>query len=197
MIIGLTGGAGSGKSTVASLFHELGAYIIDADKIVHHLLLPNQPLIKELIQHFGQKILAEDETLDRFILKKIILADPKERLWLEKLIHPKVKDEICTLAKANLHHPYIIAEIPLLIEAGFQDVVDRILVIDCSPMLQTKRLISRDNLSKEIILSLLAAQTSREIRLSFANDIILNEGSLEELQAKVTVLHENYIKLNK
>ncbi len=197
MIIGLTGGIGSGKSTVAKMLRKLGAAVIDSDQIAHQLLMPHQPSFTQVIEHFGPSILQANGLLDRTKLRIIIFNTPAERHWLEQLLHPLIKAEILKQAAGISAKTYLIVEIPLLIEANFQDSVDRILVIDCPEDCQIERIMQRDSVSREEAQNALQTQTSREQRLAKADDILQNSETLDKLKKKVEALHQYYIKLTK
>jgi dephospho-CoA kinase len=196
MIIGLTGGIGSGKSTAAQFFRELGISVIDADQLTRQLVAPNQPSLEKIVQHFGPTILQQDGTLNRAELRSIVFESPKERLWLENLLHPLVKKLILQQAELVSSEKYQIVEIPLLFEANFQDAVDRVLVIDAPDEIQKERVSLRDAIPKEAIQTIIDSQIARRERLARADDIIENMGSQEDLKKKVETLHYYYIKLS-
>lgn len=197
MKIGLTGGIGSGKTTVAQCFRELGVVVIDSDQITRQLVEPNRPALQSIAQHFGPEILEPDGTLNRARLRARIFASLSDRRWLENLLHPLVKAEIERQAQRIPSGTYLVVEVPLLIEAHFQDAVDRILVIDCSLDIQKERAAHRDGSSPEIIQSIIDSQATRSERLTMANDVLENNGSLKELKRKVQTLHHYYIELSK
>lgn len=202
MIIGLTGGIGSGKSTVASYFKEHDVPIINADLIARQLVAPGAPALTTIAQHFSSvsNLILPDGNLNRAVLKKIIFNDVSKREWLEALLHPLIKQEIINQYNQHMKtlsgkHAYVIAEIPLLIEANFQDTVDRILVVDSAPETQLRRVMQRDDLSSAEIEAMLNVQLDRDTRLSYADDIINNNTSLEQLKNQVNTLHQYYSKL--
>ena len=195
LIIGLTGGIGSGKSTVADLFAELGVPIIDADVIAHNLTQPNQPAVFDIVDHFPQEILLENGGLNRKRLRQIIFAHPSERKWLENLLHPLIEAEIKERI-AKLSTPYCLIVIPLLFETKPYSFIDRILVVDANRQVQIERVAARDLVSPTHVEDILAIQTDREARLEGAHDVIENEGSKEELIGKVNKLHNMYLKLS-
>jgi len=197
MIIGLTGGIGSGKSTAAELFQELGVNVIRSDAISHDLLIPKNPVFKTVIEHFGSEFLQENGSLDRKKLGKLIFSAPEERRWLEQLLHPLIKKEVKKQALSHALDPYLMVEIPLLIEAHFEDTVDRILVVDCPEAIQIDRAMKRDNTSREQVLAILKNQADRETRLARAHDVIKNTGSKAELKKNVQTLHQHYCDLKK
>ncbi len=190
-IIGLTGGIGSGKSTISSMFEELGAEIVDADKISHSIVSKNKPLYKEIVKHFGSDILDEKEELNRPVLRNIIFNDHKEKAWLEALMHPVIKNTISGIIKES-QNPYIILSVPLLLESGNYDFVDRVLVIDVPEALQLERIGKRDNISTELAQSIIKSQMSRSERNKRADDIIVNDAPIEDIRKLVKNLHAKY-----
>lgn len=193
MIVGLTGGIGSGKTTVLQYFKELGAEVLSSDDITRDLMQQGQPAYQNILDHFGPEILTINGDLDRSKIRTIIFEEAETRHWLEKLLHPLVKDEILKLAIAIKAGKYLIVEIPLLIEAEFMDAVDRVLVIDCDETIQMKRITARDSHSSSGTLkAIIARQVSRETRLQNAHDVIENEGTLHELRKKVEKLDQFY-----
>lgn len=197
MIIGLTGGIGSGKSTVAQIFRELGVFVLDSDQITRQLVAPNQPALDSIVHHFGSNILQPDGALNRVKLRSIIFSSEKERLWLEDLLHPLVKKQILRYADKIPKGHYLVVEIPLLVEAHFQDAVDRILVVDCAVDLQIDRVSQRDTTSRSDIQLIIDSQTSRANRLTEADDVVDNNSTRMELKRKTEALHHYYIELSK
>ena len=197
MIVGLTGGIGCGKSTVADFFRQLGVIVINADEISRQLLSVNQPTLETVVRHFGPKILNKDGSLNRFLLRQIIFSSSNDRAWLESLLHPLIKAEILKQSAKVKSGCYAIIEIPLLFEAHFEDVVDRILVVDCPQYLQIERVTKRDNISKAIVQAMIDSQVSRAQRINQADDLIENMGDINLLFEKVSALHQNYKKLSK
>jgi len=206
MIIGLTGGIGSGKSTVAKFFRDLGVKIIDADQITRELVLEGKPALEKIVEHFGSQIVQKENNngdkniLNRKKLREIIFKNSDERLWLEKLLHPLVKQEILekkipSYSKEKAYIGYIIVEIPLLIEAHFHDVVDRILVVDSPESSQIKRIVERDQVNTSDVETIVKTQIERSARLAEADDILVNDGTVLELKNKVNNLHKKYIEL--
>jgi dephospho-CoA kinase len=192
--IGLTGGIGSGKSTAAKCFSELNIPVIDADKIVHELFQPNTAIYKKVLSHFGKNFLTRRKTLDRAKLRELIFRDKKERVWLEKLIHPRVRTEILKRS-ALLKAPYCILAIPLLFETKFPPKVDRILVIDCPKKIQVERICKRNRHAIYQIRAIIAVQISRQERLRRADDVIRNVGTLAMLRKKIKKMHNYYLSL--
>jgi dephospho-CoA kinase len=195
LVVGLTGGIGSGKSTCAALFSELGVPVIDADELAHALVAPGEPALADIITEFGPEYLAADGTLDRGKLRQLVFAEPASRHRLEAILHPLIRNNIIQLVD-SLQAPYCIVSIPLLLETGQTDLVDRILVIDIPEALQLSRTTARDGLTMDEIRPVLETQADRSTRLAAADDVISNAGSLEELAAKVLGLHQEYLSLS-
>ncbi len=191
--IGLTGGIGSGKSTVCKLFSAFSIPIIDADIIAREVVAPGQAALTQIQQNFGNILLA-DGTLDRKKLGQIIFSDPAKKQCLENILHPLIYQRLKTEAAAQFS-PYVILAIPLLFETDMTDLVDRILVIDCPETLQLQRVKQRDQLDDDQIQRIIASQSSREERLGRADDIIDNSKSTAELAEQVKNLHNLYLSL--
>lgn len=193
--VGLTGGIASGKSAAARSFAELGVVVIDADAIAHELVAPGSPLLTRIIDAFGSQYRLADGGLDREALGKRVFSDPEQRYRLEQLTHPAIRAEM--LARVTTAEPaaYVVLMVPLLIETGMTDLVDRVLVVDTDEQRQRERLATRDNLPAERIDQILAAQASREQRLAQADDVIDNTGDLGMLRKQVTACHRNYLAM--
>ena len=196
LVVGLTGGIGSGKSTVAELFAALGVRVIDTDVIARQLVEPGQPALKEIAQFFGPQVIAESGQLDRRAMRDIIFSDPNLRLELEAILHPRIRTAVREQVE-SINAPYCLVVIPLLLETGQQKMVDRILVVDASPELQIQRTTLRDETSESAVKAILAEQVERDERLAAADDVIHNEGELATLEQQVQVLHEHYLSLAK
>jgi dephospho-CoA kinase len=198
MIIALTGGIGSGKSEAARQFAALGVPIVDADVIAHALTETGQPLLNEISNILGADFINTNGALNRAKLREHVFNNLTERLKLEALIHPAIhKHAIEQLAKnENLLHPaYQILVIPLLFENNrYNGVADKILVVDCDENLQIKRAMARSNMRESDVKDIMSAQVDRNVRLKFADEIILNNGTLAELQEKVALIHKKLIK---
>jgi len=194
LVVGLTGGIGSGKSAVAKLFAEHDVPIIDADDISRELTQADQPAFHSIIKHFGNQVILPDGKLDRAKLRDIIFRDPKQRLWLEHLLHPMIRDAIAERLK-QIHEPYCILVIPLLLEVEFYSFINRILVVDAPEQKQLERVAARDNSRKSEIEAILKTQASREARLARAHDVITNNGTLDDLVPQVEQLHEKYSQM--
>lgn len=191
-VIALTGGIGSGKSSVAALFKELGAAIIDTDEIAHRLTAPGQPGARVIASHFGPGYLRADGALDRDRMRALAFADPAAKKTLEAILHPLIRAEVDTALRA-VHAPYVVIVVPLLFETGvYRELAQRVLVIDCSEEQQIARVMQRSGLSAEAVRTIMASQVSRAERLNHADDIIRNETDLESLRRAVVGLDCNY-----
>lgn len=196
-VVGLTGGIGSGKSTIGNLFSALGVPVIDADIIARKVVEKGSPLLAELVSHFGIDVLTEQEELNRAKLREIIFSHPDKKTWLNQLLHPAIRNEMLAQVE-QCQQPYVILMVPLLIENNLIHLCDRILVVDVLPETQIERATKRDNNKAEIIQNIMASQVSREKRLSYADDIIDNnqplEQNLEKIKKQINELHQIYLK---
>jgi len=192
--VGLTGGIASGKSTVADMFADLGATIIDTDVIAREVVMPGQPALEEIRGLFGEAVIHDDGTLDRAAVRKLVFADEPLRERLEDILHPRIRDETFRQA-SEAGGDYQIIVVPLLAESPLRDYVDRILVVDCDEETQVRRLLNRDAETEEQARRILAAQASRAERLAIADDVIGNDADLEATRAQVAALHEIYRSL--
>ncbi len=193
--IGLTGGIASGKSEAARLFAALGAAVIDTDQLAREVLRPGTPGLREVTRTFGEDMLLPDGTLDRRALRHVIFSDPAARKRLEAITHPRIVDllreRLATISEA----PYVLVEIPLLDESGLAGELDRILVVDAPEETRLKRLMQRDREDEDKARAALDAQVSRSKRLALADDVIRNDGGLENLENDVRAMHEQYVRL--
>lgn len=195
LVVGLTGGIGSGKSTVAEGFAALGIPVIDADQLARELVAPGQPALEEIIAAFGTDCIGTEGTLDRAWMRSQIYADAARKRQLEAILHPRILQRIKTLL-AGVRAPYCIVVIPLLLETGQTDLVDRILVVDTSEKEQLKRVAARDRLTHNAIMAIMATQTDRCTRLDSADDVIINDSDLDSLTAHIQKLHQFYMELS-
>lgn len=194
LVIGLTGGIGSGKSAAAMAFAAHGAPVCDADILTRSLSAPGTPALAALRAHFGNDILNQDGTLDRAALRARVFDNASERAALEAILHPAVHDAMIAWV-AQQSAPYCLLVIPLLIETGYTDLVDRILVVDVDEPTQRTRAATRDGAQPEEIDKIIAAQITRNQRRAAADDILDNTGTLDTLNEQVTALHERYLQL--
>ncbi|MES2825815.1 MAG: dephospho-CoA kinase [Pseudomonadota bacterium] len=195
MIVGLTGGIGSGKSEVSRRFQALGITVIDSDEVARQVVEPNSPALQTIAAHFGNNILNANGTLNRGQLRQIIFADAQEKIWLENFLHPIIRQETIRqlqLAKSD----YVILASPLLLETTQHQLVNRVLVVDADEELQLTRASERDQNNREQIAKIMATQMSRANRRAKADDIIYNHGDLTELDEQVKKLHAQYLKLS-
>lgn len=193
LVIGLTGGIGSGKSTVAELFQQLGVPVIDTDVIARQLVEPGQPAFQEIISSFDS-ILTADGHVDRNKLREIIFNEPEKRIELEQILHPRIEN-ITKQILASLNNEYVVIVIPLLAENGKWPFIDRVLVVDCDPQLQLERAMKRDTATAQQISKIIQAQASRQQRLDIADDIIINNHDHSALTEQVQVLDHKYRQL--
>lgn len=196
LIVGLTGGIGSGKTTVANHFAELGAALVDTDVIAYELTSATGEAIPAIRAAFGDVVLAADNSLDRAAMRQIAFSDPSARKRLEGILHPLIRSRSEALARAESGAPYVLLVVPLLVESeAFRTRVDRILVVDCDETLQEARVMARSGLSRSEVRAIMATQVSRSERLAAADDVIVNNDDLPTLIANVLVLHHRYLAL--
>ena len=192
MIIGLTGGIGSGKTAVSDAFQDLGITIVDADLASRIVVQKGKPSLKKIAEHFGNDILNENSELDRAKLREIIFNSDEEKNWLESLLHPVIANQIQDELKAS-SSPYTILVSPLLLETNQKEYCNKVLVVDVPVELQVERTLKRDQVSEGQVKSIIKAQISRKNRLEFADEVIINDGSLEELHSTVMKFHQKFI----
>ncbi len=193
--LGLTGGIGSGKSAVAAQFAALGVDVVDADQAARWVVEPGRPALAAIAEHFGEQVLQADGQLNRSALRELIFQSPAERSWLERLLHPLIAVETAQFL-ANAKSPYAIMVSPLLVESGQYKLAQRILVVDVPEQLQIERTMQRDRLSAVQVQAIMAAQATRETRLSHADDILVNDRDLAWVEREVERLHTFYLTLN-
>ena len=193
--VGVTGGIGSGKSSAAALFAELGAGIIDTDDIAHELTRPGGLAMPDITTAFGAGIVATDGSLDRAAMRKRVFAEPAQRKVLEGILHPLIRAEARNRV-ARSTAPYVMLVVPLLLETGgYPDLVRRVLVIDCDESLQVSRTMQRSGLAAEAVHAIMAVQLPRQQRLDRADDVLRNDGDIARLRSQVALLHDCYLKL--
>jgi dephospho-CoA kinase len=192
LLIALTGGIASGKSAVADIFASLGVPVLDTDQIARDVVEPGMPALEELVRTFGANILDASGKLDRKRMRERVFAKPEERARLEHITHPAIREELAKRS-ARAGGPYQVHVIPLLVEKSRADDYDRVLLVDCPEEDQIKRLMARDGATLEQARAMLAAQATREQRRAIADDVIVNTGTLRDLQRFVETLHKNYL----
>ncbi|ELQ6216603.1 dephospho-CoA kinase [Cronobacter dublinensis] len=192
--VALTGGIGSGKSTVADAFARLGVTVVDADIIARQVVEPGTAGLNAIIARFGQTICNPDGTLNRRALREIIFSSPQEKAWLNGLLHPLIHQQTQT-ELAHASSPYALWVVPLLVENQLHAKANRVLVVDVTPEIQILRTMQRDGVSREHARQILNAQATREARLAVADDVIDNNGSPETIAEDVARLHQRYLQL--
>ncbi len=195
IVIGLTGGIGSGKSTVADLFAAQGVAVVDTDLIAHDLTGPTGAAMPEILAAFGDSVRQPNGGLDRVAMRRQVFADPQVRQRLEGILHPRIRSEAerrCRLATT----PYVLLVVPLLIESGaYRDRVRRVLVVDCDEATQVARVVARSGLSPDEVRRIIATQLARAERLAAADDVIVNMAGVAALEPQVLAMHERYLRL--
>ena len=189
--VGLTGGIASGKTTVANMFAQLGAGLVDTDVVAREVVAPGEPGLTAVSRAFGASVLDSSGTLNRAALRTMVFGDPRQRERLEEILPPLIRAR--TLAQIEaLEAPYALIVVPLLVETGFAQLVHRVLVVDCPEATQVQRLMERDRLSEEDARAMMSAQVDRATRLRTADDILDNGGSAERALKQVAQLHSKY-----
>ena len=194
--IGLTGGIGSGKSTVAEMFSNFGITIIDADIIAHQLTQSGSDCFNEIKQLFGKDFINENGELNRKKIAQTVFSNPLKKTALEKILHPKIRQRILQEIEQSRHDDYIILAIPLLLESNFTDLVDRIIVVDADDDLRIHRIQQRDNRPEDQIKDIMNSQIDRGLRLQQAHDILYNNGEIQALHDAVSLLHHKYLRMS-
>jgi len=193
-VVGLTGGIGSGKSTVARMFAALDVELVDADIAAREVVAPGTHALAEIAKHFGSEILMTDGGLDRGALRQVIFQQEKEKHWLEELLHPLIRGWL-TQKISSCRTTYCLLVSPLLLETGQAKLVDRILVVDVSIDTQIARTLARDGGEERTVRAIIASQIGRSQRLEYADDIIGNELPIEPLRQRVKNLHQGYLTM--
>src|SRR5690554_2251330 len=195
LVIGLTGGIGSGKSAAAGRFAQAhGIHVVDADIKSRMVIKPGRPALHSIVDRFGEAVLQEDGSLNRAVLRELVFQQAEQRRWLEQLLHPLIRDEIVS-DLASARSPYALLESPLLVESGQYQMTQRVLVVDVPEALQIARTIARDDVPEDQVRAILKAQAQREERLRHAHDVIANDRDLAALHAQVDALHQQYLAL--
>lgn len=192
--VGLTGGVACGKTTVADIFASLGAGVVDTDAIAREVVAPGGVAIAEIVAEFGSDVIDDSGHLDRATMRRLVFADATQRKALERIVHPRIRDR--TLVQIDeLQAPYALVVVPLLFETGFDELVDRSVVVDCPVESQLARLMSRDDVDEHTAQGMLAAQLDRPSRVARSDDVIDNGGDLATTRAQVEALHWRYLQL--
>ena len=194
LIIGLTGGIGSGKSVASDKFKSLGITVVDADVASRTVVEPGKPALKEIEDHFSSAIITAEGKLDRNKLREIIATDPEERKWLESVLHPKIGEQI-TKEISESTSVYTLFVAPLLLETNSQERCARVVVVDVPKEVQIRRTAKRDKVSPNQVEQMVAVQMEREKRLKKADDVLLNSGTIEDLEKQVEELHKKYMQM--
>lgn len=195
-VVGLTGGIGSGKSTVAEFFAAQGALLVDTDQIAHQLTGPQGAAMPAIRSAFGESVLAADGSLDRGGMRRLVFSDPSAKARLEAILHPLIRAESAARCAAATDAPYVLLVVPLLVESGdYRQRVDRILVVDCDEAVQIARVVARSGLTENEVRAIMATQASRSERLAAADDLLVNNDGREALQQQIEILHRRYLAL--
>ena len=193
-VIGLTGGIGSGKSTVARMFGALGVHWVDADDVARQVVEPGTQALRAIADHFGESILQGNGELDRAALRQKVFEDPEQRRWLEGLLHPIIREELIRqLSPEDYNLPYVMLVSPLLLETNQHQLVERVVVVDVPEETQIDRTMARDGNSREQVERILAAQMPRTARREKADEIINNAQPLELVEVTVRALHQRFM----
>ena len=192
MIVGLTGGIGSGKTAVSDLFQDLGITIVDADLASRVVVEKGREELNKIAEHFGEDILNSNGELDRAKLREVIFKSEEEKLWLESLLHPAIASQIQKELDSS-KSPYTILVSPLLLETDQKNFCSTVLVVDAPVEIQIERTSKRDNVSEEQVKSIIASQIDRDSRLELADEVILNDSSIQNLESKVQELHKKFL----
>lgn len=194
LVVGVTGGIGSGKSTVCAAFERHGIPTIDTDQVAREVVMPGTDGLAAVVAEFGPGVLAADGTLDRPALRRIVFADPERRVVLEALLHPRIRARVREHLAA-VATPYCLVGIPLLTERSGHGYLDRVLVVDCPEEIQIARVMSRDKLTASEVAAIMGSQASRQERLAIADDVVTNTSDLTAIHAQVDILHDRYLEL--
>ena len=193
LVVGITGGIGSGKSAVTDYLETKGITVVDADKVARVVVEPGTSGLAAIAEHFGGDILLPDGTLDRAALRKIVFDNPSERKVLEGITHPRIREEIARQL-SDASSPYVVLASPLLLESGQSSFADYVVVVDVPESVQLSRTMTRDDNSEQLVKSIMAVQLDRETRLARSDTSISNEGTLEELHTRVDALHADLLR---
>lgn len=195
LVIGLTGGIASGKTTVANLFEqEFGIEIVDADVVARQVVEPGSAGLEQITQHFGPEVIEADGTLNRARLREIIFADPSQKEWLNNLLHPMIREQMLQQLE-TVQSDYALLVIPLMVENNLQSLADKIVVVDVDPETQIQRTVERDQVDQQQAEAIVASQASREQRLAIADYVIKNNTKNQKLLYQITELHKKFLEM--
>lgn len=193
-VVGLTGGIGSGKSTVARMFGALGVHWVDADSVAREVVEPGTPALESIAEHFGHDILLPDGGLDRAALRQVVFEAPEERAWLEGLLHPVIREELVRqLHPEDYALPYVLLVSPLLLETDQHQLVDKVVVVDVPVDIQIERTMARDDNARDQVQRIIDAQIPREHRLRKADEVVDNNRPVTEVERRVNELHNQFM----
>ncbi|AUD78306.1 dephospho-CoA kinase [Kangiella profundi] len=192
--VALTGGIASGKTAVSDMFAELGVTVIDADVIAREVVAKDSQALQAIVEHFGEEVLTDTGELDRQKLRNAVFSNEQDRLWLNNLLHPLIRNEMKRRLELT-DSVYSISVIPLLYESGQSKDYDRVLVVDCAEEVQLERLMARDHSTSQQAQSILDKQATRQQRLSIADDVVVNDSDLHSLKQSVITLDKQYRQL--
>lgn len=195
-VVGVSGGIGSGKTTVTNYFKKFNIDVIDADIVARQVVEPGTPGLQAIVGKFGQKILDINGALDRSQLRQLVFSEPENKEWLNHLLHPAIRTEMVKQVQ-QAKSVYCLLSVPLLVENKLYEMVDRVLIVDVSETNQLKRTLLRDKTNAQQIQAIMDSQASREQRLAVADDVIDNNDSPEKLLIQVELLHQTYLQLAK
>lgn len=193
--VGLCGGVASGKSTISRIFESLGVTVIDTDIISHHLMQPGQIAYQKTLDNYGHQILQADASINRRLLREIVFNDAKQKLWLEEMLHPLIREEAIRLMQLVMSGSYLLLVVPLMYETGFDSLVDHVIAIDCPRQVQVSRLIQRDGINTTLANKILDAQMDNDQRLKLADSIIANPDDSNPAD-QVSRLHQQLVQLS-
>jgi len=197
LVIGITGGIASGKTTVADLFQQnFGIEIVDADIVARQVVEPESQGLKAIEQHFGNSVIQQDGALDRAKLREIIFSDPSQKEWLNRLLHPMIRTEMMTQL-ADVKSDYALLVIPLMVENNLQSLADKVLVVDVDEQTQIQRTIERDQVDATQAKAILSSQATREQRLAIADYVIKNNTENQKLLPQITELHKKFLEISR
>jgi dephospho-CoA kinase len=192
-VVGISGGIGSGKTTVTDLFATFGVEVIDADVIARDVVEPGTPALQEIVAKFGELVLDQSGFLDRAKLRSIVFADVETKNWLNQLLHPAIRQQML-LQTQQAKSDYCLLSVPLLVENKLYEQVDRVVIVDVDEHVQIQRTLLRDKTNEQQIRAIMSAQATRQQRLAVADDIIDNNGLAGDLAKQVTQLHKSYLQ---